>query len=318
VNGGFSTAEVSPAERIDYWRDMVQRHFVPLRVEPLAADEFNGAVRLRSIGDLSVAWLQAHPMRATRTRRHIERSASNEYFVGLHLSGLALAEQDGRRAVLHPGDFALFDSARPYSIEFQSAGPFDHLILRIPRELLDSRSARIKRATVVPVRVASDAGRLTSSSLQTFVSLSDTDPFIDPMLDLLTSALEQSAGVISTPPSRQQRALQELKRYTLSHLGDPGLSPQRVADGRFISTRQVHRLFALEQTTFGAFVKNTRLDRCRRALADPNWAGQTIAEIARHHGYRSAAVFTRAFTDRYGIGPKAFRALQAPRMPVHD
>jgi AraC-like DNA-binding protein len=317
VNRGFSTTEVSATERVDFWREMVRRHFVPLRIDPLAPAEFNGTVRLRSIADLSVARLHANPMRATRTWHHIEHSASDEYFIGLHLRGLAFAEQGGRRATLYPGDFALFDSARPYSIEFRSAGTFDHLILRVPRLLLDSRSAQLERATAVAVTVGSEAGRLMSPSLQTFVSLTETAPFADPILDLLTSALTQAAGLVTPPQSRQQRALQQVKRYTLSHLGDPTLSPAHVADGCFISLRQVHRLFALEHTTFSEFVQNARLDRCHRDLADPNWAGLTIAEIARHHGYRSAAVFSRAFNDRYGTSPGAFRRMQPPDAPAY-
>ena len=40
----FSTLEVSPRERIDFWREMVRRHFVPLEIEPLCDDEFNGCL----------------------------------------------------------------------------------------------------------------------------------------------------------------------------------------------------------------------------------------------------------------------------------
>jgi AraC-like DNA-binding protein len=58
-------------------------------------------------------------------------------------------------------------------------------------------------------------------------------------------------------------------------------------------------------------VRDVLCHRCgRRDLADPRLAAVTIADIARHHGFRSAAVFTRAFTRRYRAGPRAFRREQ--------
>jgi AraC-like DNA-binding protein len=311
VNDGFSTGAVAPTDRVDYWREMVRRHFVPLHVDPLASGEFNGSVRLRSLGELEIARVQAHPMRATRSQRHIERSAGDEYFIGLHIRGVALAEQDGRRATLYPGDFALFDSARPYSIEFRNAGSFDHLIVRMPREMLERRTAQLGQATAVAVRAGSKAGRLVSPCLQALVKLDRDGTFIDPVLDMLALAIMQASGLSAPPVSRQQLASCELKRQALSHLSDPELSPASVARACFISVRQLHRLFALEESTFGGFVREARLERCYRDLADPALAHLKIAQIAQSHGYRSAAVFTRAFTRRYGTAPRAFRRAHA-------
>ena len=308
VSVGFSTMEVAPGERVDFWREMVRRHFVPLRIEPLAKGDFDGTVRLCSIAELDVARVSAHPMLAARSRRHVERSAGEEYLVGLHLRGRALARQDGRRATLLPGDFALFDSARPYAIEFHAADRFDHLIVRIPRGLLDARCAGLERATSTAVRAGGQPGRLVSPMLMALAEMDgDGAPFVDPILDALTRSLALAAGLTATPPSRRRRALQELKRYTLTHLGDADLSPARVAGACFVSVRQLHRLFAEDETTFGAFVRDSRLRNCRRDLADPRLSSLAIGEIARGHGYRSAPVFTRAFTERYGVGPRAFR-----------
>ena len=310
VTEGFSTTEVPPRGRVEFWREMVRRHFVPLHMEPLADREFDGTVRLRSIGELDVARIRARPMIATRTQQHIDSSISDDYFVGLHLHGIARAEQDGRAATLMPGDFALFDSARPYTITFQAAGPFDHLIVRVPRDQLDSRSAYPGGATARAVKAGSAAGRLAAPALTTLASLDRAAPFVDPILDLIASAIDQTAGLTAPPRSRRQRILTDLKRYTLSHLADAHLTPTRVAHACFVSPRQLHRVFELDGTTFGAFVKDARLRRTYRDLADPNLIHLTIADIARHHGYRHAAAFTRALTERYGIGPRLFRQAQ--------
>jgi AraC-like DNA-binding protein len=312
VSDGFSTVDVAADERVEFWREMVRRHFVPLRVEPFADREFNGSAHLRSIAALDFARVHADPMRASRGWSHIERSASDEYFIGLHLRGLAVGDQDGRRAVLRPGDFALFDSARPYRIAFHSSGPFDHLIVRIPREQLDLRCPHLERATALAITAREGPGRLASTSLRTLAALDDGALFVDPVLDLLGSTLSMSAGLLAPPPRREQGSLGDLKRYTINHLGDPMLSPDRVASACFVSVRQLHRLFAREQTTFGAFLRDSRLRRCRGDLADARLASLTIGDIARHHGYRSAATFTRSFSEHYGEGPRAFRSRSMP------
>jgi AraC-like DNA-binding protein len=307
VTEGFSTLDVAPRERADFWREMVRRHFVPLRIEPLSGRGFDGTVRLRSIGELDAAHVHARPMLASRTRTHIDCSGSDEYFVALHLHGLAQAEQGGRRATLRPGDFTLLDSAQPYRIAFHAAEAFDHLIVRIPREHLEARVANLTRATAFAVRAGSPAGRLAAPALRTLSTSRDATPFVEPVLDLIATAVTQSAGLLAAPASREQQTLNEIKLYTLAHHSDPGLSPARVAHACFLSPRQLHRLFESQHTTFGAFLREARLARVRRDLSDRSLAALTIAEIARRHGYRHAPVLTRTFTLRYGVGPRAFR-----------
>lgn len=311
VSDGFSTASIAPAERVDYWREMVRRHFVPLRIEPLGGGEFSGSAKLRSLGSVELLRVRAQPLAASRGWRHIERSASEEYFIAVQLRGLAVARQDDRASALRPGDFALLDSARPYAIEFRSNGPFEHLIVRVPRAQLDARCAGLDRATAVAVSARSEGGRLAGPSLRALAGMRAADTFIEPVLELLARAIAHSAGLCDPPISRRQHALRELKRYALAHAAESGLSPARVAGACFVSVRQLHRLFALEQTTFGAFLKEARLRETRRDLADPALASLTIAEIARRRGFASAAFFSRAFSERYGTGPRTFRQSSA-------
>jgi AraC-like DNA-binding protein len=318
VEQGFSTAGVALGERVDYWREMVRRHFVALRIEPLADGEFDGAARLRSVGELDIARVRARPMRATRTCRHIERSGSDEYFVGLHLHGLAHCEQGGRTATLRPGDFALFDSARPYSIAFSSADSFDHLIVRIPREQLEARIAQLERATAVTVPAGSIAGQMAAPALTTLSSMDGGGPFVEATLDLIAAAVRHTIGFKAPSPFGRHASLTRTKRFALAHLHEADLSPTRVAQECFISTRQLHRLFAGEGTTFTAFVREARLERVRRDLADASRAALTVADIGRRHGYRHPPALTRAFTSRYGVGPRAFRQSEQSRMRGAD
>lgn len=310
VTESFSTLDVPRQDRMDFWREMVRRYFVPLRIDPLTAGDFDGTVHLRSIGKLDAARIRANPILVTRTLMHIDRSGGQEYFIALHLHGLAHAEQRGRVAVLGPGDFALFDSARPYRIAFGAAGSFDHLIIRVPREKLDARVAQIGRATALNVKAGSAAGKLVVPALTKLVGLDETAEFVDPILDLISAALVQVAAPAAAPASRQRRTLEHIKRCTVARLASSDLSPTTVARECSISPRQLHRVFEREGTTFGKFVREARLSRIKHDLADPALADLTIAEIGRRHGYNQPAVLTRTFTKHYGTSPRAFRKVR--------
>jgi AraC-like DNA-binding protein len=296
---------------------MINETFVPLDVAPLggAGSEpgFSGAVSSREVGRLRVARVRASPMVATRTKRHIEASREDDYFLALHLLGSAQATQDGRSVALGAGDFALFDSTRPYAIEFHHPRAFEHLIYRIPRSELDARCPGLARATAVRVPIASDEGRLAASYLCTLARTSQPmrptseERLSATALDLLATALGAAAGLDADPESDRRRCMAQLKQYALARVGDPELSPETVARAAFVSVRQLHRLFEEEEMTFGAFVREERLRRCHRDLADPRLAWMSVAEIARRSGYRSAAHFTRAFTARYGVRPRDVR-----------
>jgi len=317
MSDGFSTKEVAPARSLAYWREMVSATFVPLEIVPatsqVAPVGFAGAVAVREIGSLRIARVRANPMLAKRTDRHIESSLDDDYFLAMHLRGMARATQNGRELSLAPGDVALFDSTRPYEIEFQAAGVFEHLIYRIPRLDLEARYPEIERATAVRIPAASFEGRLAAPYLRTLAALPLPAPTANvertsaAALEVLSAALAAAAGIDRAESSRHTQLLTRIKQRVILRLDDADLSPVTIAQECFISVRQLHRVFAQDSTTFGAFVREQRLRRCRLDLADRRLTNRPIASIAARWGFPSAAHFTRAFRARYGIAPRVFR-----------
>jgi AraC-like DNA-binding protein len=316
VDIAFATTQVDPAERLAAWRELVNRVFLPLAITPLQAmaqaAEFGASVTGRDWGELRVWRVTATPMSAQRTERHIRLAARDDYLLALHISGTAAGAQDGRQVILGPGDFALFDPTRPYSIAFRGAGTFEHVIYQVPRASLDARW-QAGRLTAFGVPAASSAGRLVSPYLQALARPADppddlpAQAFTEVALDLAVSALRATAGTSSHPDLRGHSLIAELKRYALAHLGDPALSPATAARASYVSVRQLHRLFAHEGVSFAAWFREQRLRRCRDDLTNPQLAHRAISEIAARWGFRSAAHFTRAFHARYGITPAELR-----------
>lgn len=307
----FSTSQVEPSERLPAWRDLVNRAFLPLTIAPLLPGEFHGSVNGSDWGELRVWRVRASPMSAVRAEHHIRSSGCDDYLLALHVTGTAVAAQDGRQVTLGPGDFALFDASRPYRVAFRGPGLFEHVIYQLPRASLDARG-RVGCATALRVPAASSAGRLVSPYLQALArpAQAPAQAFIDAGLDLAVTALRADPGL-----DQRRLVTGEVKRYALAHLGDPSLSPQVVARARYISVRQLHRLFAREGTSFGAWILEQRLRRCRTDLADQQLSHLTVAEVAASWGFRSAAYFSRAFHARYGRTPAEVRRACRPSQP---
>jgi AraC-like DNA-binding protein len=314
VDLAFATGQVDSPDRLAAWRELVNRVFLPLAITPIGGrrdvGSFEASVTARSLGGIRIWLVSGSPMSALRTRRHIEASGHDDYLIALHIAGTAHAAQDGREVTLGPGDFALLDSTRPYSVSFTGPGAFEHVIYQVPRASLDARSD-VGAATALPVRAASGAGQLASPYLRTLArpeppadGLPPGESFADAGLDLAVGALRAAAGY---PQPRRQAMAGGLREYALARLGDPGLSPGTVARAGYVSVRQLHRLFAGEGLTFGRWLREQRLRRCREDLANPRLRHLAIAEIAARWGFRSAAHFTRAFGARYGITPAGYR-----------
>ena len=51
--------------------------------------------------------------------------------LGLQLRGYSVVAQDGREAALTPGDFAIYDTSRPYDLYFDDS--FRMLVVMFPR-----------------------------------------------------------------------------------------------------------------------------------------------------------------------------------------
>jgi len=316
----FSTAEIPRARRLSWLREAVSKQFLELYVAPLPrgrGNDLEAFMSIRELAGVRIARFCGSPLAATRTPAHVDLADQSFYMLALHVRGIARANQHGRQITLRPGDLALLDSSRPYTIELANSGPFEHIAYQIPRARLDARSDQMQRALVVRLPAGSDPGRLASPFLAALAApgwrtpSGSAAPLIETGLDLLVNTLLLAAGVDTPAASRQEGMLYQLKLHARSRLAEPDLSPAGVAAAHYLSTRQLHRLFAAEGTTFGTWVRGERLRRCRRDLADPRLQAVSIAQLAARWGYRSAAHFTRAFSAHYGVGPRDFRRAAA-------
>ncbi|MGW1626025.1 helix-turn-helix transcriptional regulator [Streptomyces sp. NPDC002172] len=74
-----------------------------------------------------------------------------------------------------------------------------------------------------------------------------------------------------------------------------------------ISLRYLHRVCQQQATTPMAFIRQQRLDRCRRDLANAALSHLTIHAVATRWGYPQPDRFSRAFRTAVGMSPSEYR-----------
>jgi AraC-like DNA-binding protein len=310
----LSTEVVPRDQRLAYWTDLICNVYVQLGCDP-AADmrgDFEGSIRQHTLPSLDVSVVTSGPQKVMRTPGHIACSSDDYFLVSIQARGQGVVRQDGRDAVLSVGDFALYDSTRPYQLLFDDS--FEQIVLKLPGERLRSELRDTEALTATTVSGRKGAGHLMLSMIRTLREDIDT---LQP-----ASALAVANGVLNilvaglqTLPAARSPSLSNLTAFHLARIkrcidarmDDPALSVGLLAAELGLSASQIHRVFRSEPLTLSQTIWERRLEACSRDLLDPREAGRTVGEIAYGRGFSDAAHFSRAFRERFGCSPRDWR-----------
>jgi AraC-like DNA-binding protein len=307
----MSTESVGDRDRFDYWHDVICRLYVQLEAHPLdPGARFAGDVTGLAAGPVQLTRVTSGPHQAERTRAAIARADDHYFLVSLVLDGTCVLIQDERTAVLRPGDFALYDTTRPYTLHFER--DFGMLVLQMPQWLLQAVLPRAANATAATVDGAHGPAALVRPLLDGLVRTAGTASPAS-QRHLAAAAVELVAAslaeTISLPADGPMRAAHRARAedHIESHLGDPELSPETIARAVFVSPRYLHSLFHDAGTSVSRYVMDRRLDRAYHDLAQPGAAHLAVADIAARLGFKDASHFTRVFKARFAVSPRQHR-----------
>ena len=316
----ISTDAVAGPQRLAYWTDMICSVYVQLGCDPVQGARrrggyFEGHIRQHALPGLDLSVVTSCAQKVRRTPAHIAHASNGYFLVSIQARGRGVVRQDGRDALLDPGDFALYDSTRPYQLLFDD--DFEQIVLKLPGERLRSELRGTEQLTATTVSGREGAGHLMLSMLRT---LREDIDALQP-----ASALAVANGVrsilvagLQTLPAARVTGVSQLTAYHLARvkqrieerLDDPQLSVASLAAELGLSTSQLHRIFRNEPLTPAQAIWERRLDAASRDLLEPRLAGRAVAEIAYDRGFSDAAHFSRAFKDRFGCSPRDWRLQQ--------
>lgn len=294
-------------DRLDVWRDLIREHFVALDIHAERRDPFAGSVRISDIGHLKVASVRSGTQGCSRTPGLARRDPDVYLQVGLISRGEATLVQDRREAVLRPGDFAVYETDRPFHWGLRD--DWELLVLTWPRATIAVPGGASQQLTARTLGGGTGLGAIVSRMLRDLVSsppeLSAAGGvrLADQVAELVTTVAGEHL-LPATPVRATDDLLRRIDTYILEHLADPDLGPVRIAAAHFVSTRHLHRLFAHRGGTVTQQIQRLRLERCRRELhADT----RSITDVSRRWGFPDLATFSRAFRAAYGLSPSEWR-----------
>jgi AraC-like DNA-binding protein len=308
------TRDVPAARRYEAWRSIVCDTLGPLDMRSDPDAPLRGQIDAGSLGPVRVGRIQTStPHSVHRTAGLIRRDSSELYRLVMAISGRPLLTQDGRSALLKPGEFAIYDFARPYELIYDSAV---HLaVFSFPREMLALPFDSVAKLTAVPITSDGESGALAAPLLRR-VTLdmetyrpATTARLSTVVMDLVTTAVAERAehDYPVSPESRSRMLLLRVHTFVEQHLGEHDLGPGAIAAAHHVSLRHLHRLFETQNTTVAAWIRQRRLERCRKDLSDPALHDTSVSVIAARWGLPDSAHFSRLFRRTYGLPPAEYR-----------
>ncbi len=302
----------SVARNISQFRSSVSESFVPLQVTSPLADSFRGMIKAASIDEVHVTDVRATEHVVERTPELIGRADRSYFKLSLMLSGTGLLIQDDREAVLQPGDLAVYDTNRPYSLVF--GADFRTMVVMFPKHLVALPPEMMAQLTAVRISgheglgamivpyLTQLAGNLEQLSGATGARLTQS------AMDLVTTLFTHELDLDTTSNDPHRALMQRIHAHIDRNLASADLSPTSIAAAHFISTRHLHGLFQEQGTSVSTWIRIRRLERCRRDLVNPLFADRPVSAIAARWGFVDAAHFSRTFKAAYEVSPSEFRA----------
>ena len=308
----FSTSTVHPRDRFDFWHSFACKSYVEHECDALSPASFEGHVDIAPLAHTSLSTYSNAPARIWRTPRQVASARSDDLFLCVQISGTCQVSQDGRDALLQPGDFCLADTAGAYTFLYPERS--SQLVLKIERAQLEARVANLR--SLIAVRVDGNAaiGGLASDFIRMLPHYRDAISGVaelriaDQAVDLAALALSDVAAARGvTLSSAAAMALLRLRRAVETMLSQQALRCADVAAAAGISLRYANHLLLREGTSLERLIQHRRLEKCRCALADPRQGHRSISEIAFSWGFSDASHFARSFKAAYGVSPRVYR-----------
>ncbi|MFD5563409.1 AraC-like ligand-binding domain-containing protein [Kitasatospora griseola] len=314
----MTTAAVPDDEKAAFWSGDLSRALVPVEVVPLAGQPIEGHLASHRLGYVRISTLEADAARVSRTAALIarDRRTEPEVGVGVQVSGRAVLEQDGRRAEVPAGGLVLYDTTRPYSIDYPER--FRTHLFHLPRRLLGVPERELRRVAGTVVTPTEGCGPVLLPFLSTLAGSAHSysapvgDRLAGSVADLLSTLVAQltAARTADGPRPQNDHMVRRVREHIDRHLSDPELSPETIARAHRISVRYLHRLFESEGVTVSRLIQQRRLDACAQELRRRGHTAPTVSAVAQRWGFVRPAHFSRAFRAVYGVSPSDWRALR--------
>jgi AraC-like DNA-binding protein len=303
----FTTDPLAPAQRYSAWRDAICDFYVHVDVKATRTEDYRGFIREGHFGEVVLTDILLSEQRIRRDSQHISRLDKDCYYLQLIHSGNVNVIQRGETHHSNAARGAIFCATEPYELEcvgevrsFYLEIPRDQFAQRFPSEqipvsaTLNSTRGMGRIATEFCAMLAAEGAKLGASA---------RGHLGGQLMDMLAFSLLSDPNDKPMSEGSVQRArLRSVQQWIEVHIGNPGVTLEKIAIANGMSLRTLHLLFRQCEMSASEWIWNRRLQLCYDEIAKGD--RRSITSIAFDHGFNSSAHFSTMFRRRYGISPR--------------
>jgi acetamidase/formamidase/AraC-like DNA-binding protein len=303
----FTTESYPDHRRLEAWRGVLGRLSIEARDDSGARDVFATAQAVESPLGMIVAQIASGPQRLSYS------DDPGMIWLALHRGGQAVLREAGREIPIAVGDLVYGTAGAPADLFF--ATNFRQVLVRVPRVALTTRLIMPLGPRVGYLSGRTGLARVFAELLGSVASAIDgldteaIRPIEVALVEFLavTLAGDREAGALVGATTSQTATLHRICQRIEARLDDPDLTLAGIAANEGLSLRYLHKLFDAAHSSFGEYVRQRRLERCRLDLMNPLYAGASVTTICFRWGFNDTAGFSRAFSERFGEPPRQYR-----------
>ncbi|MFI0816273.1 helix-turn-helix domain-containing protein [Streptomyces sp. NPDC021098] len=312
-------ATLPPGDKPAHWSDAVSRTLLALDMRLERPEQWSARITAEGLGPVRISAIDSDPITIARAPGHILADGRDCLLARLQEGGTSTVHQDGRSGSLRPGALAFYDASRPFTLVMPE--PYRAQVIAMPRGALGLPEAELRRLTACPIAADTALSALLLPIVSRLAGGAGPHPWhirrqiARTLLDLLTTLATGTLDTLGSRDLADRRAgadrahLARVHAFINKHLADSGISPETIARHNGISVRYLHKLFQEQGTTVGRWIRQRRLEECRKELARGGRSSRTVAAVAQHWGFISPAHFSRVFRAAYGMSPREWQAL---------
>jgi AraC-like DNA-binding protein len=302
----YRAGTLRPHEELALWRENLGAVF------DVHADEeaFHMSIDAYNLGAIVLGPIRTTRQRYQRSRLMVARTGLDHYLIQHYRTGSYRGVNGGRDVEVRPGDIAILDLAHEVESEASEASMFN---LMLPRALLDEALGGDAELGGLVLRGETSMGGLLGDHLRAlaarlpYVTAAEASGVVEGTAALIAACVRPTAPALErAQPEISNIGLRRMKRHIASHLDSPDLSPELMADHFRVSRTSLYRAFAAHGGV-ARYIREIRLERCARALADPAERLRSVNEIAAEHGFPCPSHFSRLFRNTFGHTPSDVR-----------
>ncbi|MFE7710545.1 helix-turn-helix domain-containing protein [Streptomyces sp. NPDC057486] len=229
--------------------------------------------------------------------------------------------RDGRQAVAGTGGIVVYDTARPYCLDYPER--FSTRLVHVPHRVLGLPDEDIRRVAGTVISTEKGSGGVLMPFLTTLVASAHShSPTVGERLaagvvDLFAALVAERTRQAAGPETPHGQLVLRVRDRIERNLRDPALSPGAVANAHHVSVRYLHRLFEDEGITVGRLIQRRRLEQCAREPARSGRTAPTVSAVAQRWGFVNPAHFSRVFRGVYGLSPREWRTVRVAEAATH-